>query len=174
MDIKNELLLENSKAQWLKVYSYILDHPEKFEELIGFLLSNNYRLAQRASPVVGHLAEHNVAFIVPYLGKLINNLNGHIHDAVKRNTIRMFQFVDFPEELLGEVADKCFKYLDSEREPVAVRVCSMTVLCNIVCKVPGLKDELTMMIEDHLPYGSAAYKAKAKEVLAKLRKLKAD
>ncbi len=171
MNIKAELNTENSKALWQRIANHIAVHPEAFDELMScFLSSGEYRIAQRASNVVNICVERDPELIRPYLGTIIENLDRPIHDAVKRNTVRMLQLIDIPEEYLGVVADKCFRYLDSEREPVAVRAFAMTVLANITLKVPELKNELIMMIEDHLPYGQAAYKARAKHVLATLKK----
>jgi hypothetical protein len=44
----------------------------------------------------------------------------------------------------------------------------MTVLANIAMEEPDLKDELKIVIEDGLPYGSAAYISRAKKTLKQL------
>ena len=93
------------------------------------------------------------------------------HDAVKRNTVRLLQGVDLPEELMGRVVDICFKFLLDVKEPVAVRVFSMQVLYNICLKEPELADELRIVIEEFMPHGTAGFKSRGKRILKGLQKL---
>ena len=51
---------------------------------------------------------------------------------------------------------------------MAVRVFSMSVLARIAHDQPELKNELKIMIEDQLPFGSAAFLARARKVLKQL------
>ena len=47
----------------------------------------------------------------------------------------------------------------------------MTVLSNIACQFPELKDELIMTIEEHMPFGSAGFVSRGRKVLNRLNKL---
>jgi hypothetical protein len=87
---------------------------------------------------------------------------------VKRNTVRLLQYIEIPKKFHGRVADVCFQYLASNEEPIAVRVFSMTVLERIVKENPELKRELQIIIEDHLPFASAGYLSRARKVLKNL------
>ena len=93
-----------------------------------------------------------------------------IHDAVKRNIVRLLQFISIPRSLQGKVADICFNYLNNPKEAIAVRVFSMTVLANLSTENPELKNELIPLIEDQLPFGSAGFRSRGIKVLRKLRK----
>ncbi|HEY5749370.1 MAG TPA: hypothetical protein VIU12_25055 [Chryseolinea sp.] len=88
-----------------------------------------------------------------------------IHDAVKRNTLRLLQYSELPKRLHGRVADLCFQYLQSKREPIAVKAFSLTVLQRIVEVQPELGSELKIIIEDQLPYASPAFRSRAMKVL---------
>lgn len=171
MDIKKELLKEHSKAQAVKISNYIGDAPEKFDELITLFLADEYRVTQRAAWVVSHCADQYPELIEPHLEKLILNLKNKVHVAVKRNTVRVLQDVEIPEELLGETADICFTLMQSGEETIAVKVFAMTVLGNICVKFPELKNELIPLIEDQMPYGSAGFKSRGKKILKNLSKL---
>lgn len=171
MDIKKELLKEHSKAQAVKISNYIGDDPEKFDELITLFLADEYRVTQRASWVLSHCADQYPKLIEPHLEQLILNLKNQVHVAVKRNTVRVLQDVEIPEELLGETADICFTLMQSGEETIAVKVFAMTVLGNICVKFPELKNELIPLIEDQMPYGSAGFKSRGKKILKNLSKL---
>ena len=121
--------------------------------------------------MVTHCVEAHPWLIEKHLKPILENLQNPVHDAVKRNTIRIIQSMDIPEELLGLTAELCFKFLNSGTEPVAIKAFSMTVLFNIVKKYPELKDELKMSIEDLLPYGSAGFKSRGRKILKSLEKI---
>ena len=171
MNILNLLNKEHSKDNTIEIVNYVKDDDERLNELMNIFLTGEWVLVQRAAWVVGNLAE-KTRLIDPYMPQLINNLKRQgIHDAVKRNTVRAWQFMEIPEDYLGEVAEVCFNYLGSQKEPIAVKVFSMVVLNNIVKKVPELKDELKFLIEEQLPYGSSGFKNRGKKVLSELEKL---
>lgn len=64
-----------------------------------------------------------------------------------------------------------FDTLNSGREPVAVKVFSMTVLFNIVQVYPELSEELEISIEEQMPFGSGGFKSRGRKVLKDLSKL---
>ena len=171
MNIEQELLQEHSKAQALRIAGFIDGDPEKFAELMGFYLNSGYRTTQRAAMAVSICTDRHPELIYPYLDKLITNLKKPAHDAIKRNTVRILQNIEIPERLWGEVWDLCYDFLTDGRQPVAVRAFSMTVLFNLVKKLPGLKNELKIAIEDQMPYGSAGIISRGGKILMKLEKL---
>ena len=172
MDIRATLLVEHSKANTMKIVHYIGKDQDRFDVLMEHFLANEYRVTQRAAMAVGHAADRHPKLIKKHLKSLLENLHRpDIHDAVKRNTIRLFdKHFDLPEELLGSAAELCFTYLNDPQEAVAVRAFSMGVLYNICQQEPALGNELIMVLEDHLPHGSAGFKSRGKKILAKLRK----
>lgn len=172
MDLRAELLSENSKKQTLKLAAAIIGQPEQFAQLMSYFLNDEgggYLLPQRAAAVVNEVGAREPDLLQPYFEKMILDLRNDIHDAVKRNTVRLLQYHDLPESLLGEAADICFGLLQSAKEPVAVKVFSMTVLYNIVRRVPELKSELAYSIEEQMAYGSAGFVSRGKKVLHALK-----
>lgn len=166
--MKAALLKEHSKAQAEYISNYIGKDRTKFNELITLFTGSVYRISQRAALTLSKCVDNNPELLTPHLEILIQNLQGTVHVAVKRNTLRVLQDIELPESLWGLTADICFKTLESRDEPIAVKVFAMTVLNNIAQKVPDLKNELRLIIEDQLPYGSAGFKSRAKKVLRTL------
>lgn len=172
MNLKAALLKENSKKQTLLIAATIATNPKLFEEAMEVFFANEYILTQRCAAVINACFEKNPKLIEPYLLKLIDNLSKKgLHDAVKRNTVRMLQFMDIPKNLQGLAFENCMKLLLSAEEAIAIRVFAMTVLFNI-CKVePELKNELIIAIETHLHYASKGFLNRAGKLLSKLKKL---
>lgn len=168
MNLRNEILKEHSKNQTLKIVKFIGNDEAKFKALMHLFFNDEYRVVQRTAWVVNMCAEAHPGLIKPYLNKMLDYLHMPVHDAVKRNTVRIFQFVDIPTKLIGKAASICFELLQSKDESVAVKVFSMTVLGRIVQHEPELKNELRLIIEDQFPYSTAGFSARAKKVLKKL------
>lgn len=108
--------------------------------------------------------------VIPHLKVILNYLKKPgIHDAVKRNTMRLLQFIDIPKRYQGQVAGICFGYLQDAKEPVAIKAFSMTVLASIARQNPDLRQELAIVIEDQLPYGSPAFVSRGRKVLKEIK-----
>lgn len=165
MNIRDEILKEHSKKQSEKIAAYIGSDEKRFAELMNLFLGDTYRVTQRAAMIVSICAERNPKLIEPYLLRMVNNLDGKIHDAVKRNTLRVFQFIELPKKLWGKTADICFRFLMDADEPIAVKVFAMTVAANICKHEPELKNELQLVIEDQMENASAGFRARAKRIL---------
>ena len=169
MDLQQELLRNPNKSQVLRIVNYIGNDRQRFQVLVNLFITGPYRLTQRASWPLSICVEKNPALAKPYLKLLLQNLTKEpLHNAVKRNTVRLLQYVNIPERLQGLAADICFKYLLDPKEPIAVRVFSMTVLANIASDKPDLKKELLLVLEDQLPYGSAGFISRARRIIKQL------
>ena len=171
MSLKKEILKEHSKTHTVYLASKIGPNQEAFEELMELFLGDEHRVTQRAAWVLSHCIDAHPWLIKKHLRSIIENLQKPIHEAVKRNTVRILQFIDIPEDLMGLTADICFRYLNSGKEPVAVKVFAMTVLLNIVQIYPELSEELEISIEEQMPFGSGGFKSRGRKVLKALSKL---
>ena len=168
MNIKTELLKEYSKPQAVKISNYIGRDENRFSELMKLFFEDGYRITQRAAWVVSHCSDKYPELIEPYIEPMILNLKNDIPVAVQRNTLRVLQEKEMPESIIGDAADICFKIMETAKEPIAVKVFAMTLLANICKNVPELKNELKILIEDKLPFGSAGFKSRANKILKKL------
>jgi hypothetical protein len=169
MDIKKMLEKGHSKAQVIAIVSYIGSNKNRFKALVYLYLKGPYLITQRASWPLSIAAEKDPSLILPHLKHLVKFLHHPgVHDAAKRNTMRLLQFVVIPKRLQGKVADICFEYLADKKQAIAIRVFSMSVLSEITVGHPDLQKELRILIEDELPYAKPAFVSRAKRVLKKL------
>ena len=139
MTLKEELLKEFSKKYVFNLAKKIGPDQERFDELIMLFLHDEYRVTQRAAWVLSHCVDNHPWLLEKHLEPIILNLQNDINDAVKRNTVRVLQFMEIPEDLMGILADACFKFLNSGKEPVAIKAHSMTILYNITRKFTRIK-----------------------------------
>ena len=171
MNLREVILKEHSKKQCDKVVAYVGNNASRFAELVRLFLEGPYRVTQRAGWPLSCCIEQNPKLIEPHLKQVLNfALEPGVHDSVKRNVVRLLQFIAIPKRLQGLTAKICFQFFSDKKEPIAVRVFSMTVLSNLAKELPELKNELIPLIEDQMPYASAGFISRGRKVLKELKK----
>lgn len=172
MDIKAQLIKEHSKENKDLIVNYLLNNTNEVDSLMELFFGSNHILVQRSAWVVGDLGEKHTELIRPFFPRMVKEIRKtECIIAVKRNVLRVLQFQKVDENLWGELYDVCIRFLEDKKEPVAVKVFSMTTAYNIVKHVPELKDELQGAIEQIIPEGTAGEKNRGKKILNALSKL---
>jgi hypothetical protein len=171
MKVREELHKEHSKLQVRKIARWVSNDPLRFAELMECFFSDDLVLSQRAAWAMNECAENHPELILPWLEQMIRNLDNPVHDAVRRNTVRVMSYIDIPSDLLGLATSHCFNLLISPTEPIAVKAFSMSALLNITKKENGLKNELQIVVLDLMENGSPAIISRGKKVLAELEKI---
>lgn len=169
MMLRDEILKEHSKAQCNKIVKWVGNSQKRFDELFTLFLNDEYRVVQRAAWPISESVIANPLLIKKHLGRLMKNLQKpNLHDAVKRNSIRLLQHINVPEKYHGELMEICFKYIVSPDEPVAIKAFSLTVLQNLSKTYPEILPEIKLVIEERWDYETAAFKSRAKKILKKI------
>ena len=162
-NLREEILIEHSKAQCTKIVNWVGASQQRFDELFHLFLNDDYRVVQRSAWSVSYCVIAHPGFITKHWNSLIKNLQKpNLHNAVKRNTIRLLQDINIPKKYQGQIMDICFKYVESPTEAVAVKAFSLTVLGNLAKQYPEILPELKLLIEDQLPHQTAAFRSRAK------------
>jgi hypothetical protein len=166
LNLRATVLAEYSKAQTDKIVKWVGTSQVRFDELITLFLSDEYRLIQRASGHLTHIVEAQPQLVKKHLSKIVNNLyRPGLPDAVKRNTVRLLQFIPIPKALQGKVMDCCFRFIETPGEAVAVKAFSITILGNLAQQYPDIIPELKTLLEDQLPHQKPAFVHRAKQVI---------
>ena len=169
MNLSEEILKEHSKKNTIRIVSYIGNDKKRFNDLLTIFLKGDYLLAQRSSWILSYCAIANPSFLKPHFKQLIKKIKEpNIHDAVKRNLVKIWAETPIPEKYYGEIYDICFGYLRSISEPVAIKIHSMTICQKITAIYPELQLELKITIEDMMPFGAGGIIARGKKVLRNL------
>ncbi len=166
MDIRQALMAGHSRQRTMAIVEFIGDDPQRFAELMKVFFERDYRLTQRAAWPMNYCAERHSSLIQPYLPKLLDCLDrDDMHEAIRRNIMRLLQYVEIPKRLSGKIYDQSVNLLDDPDQPIAVRVFAMSVAARIAKTEPDLMNELRLIIHKHLPHSTAAFRARAKQVL---------
>ena len=166
MDLRSIILAEHSKANCNRIVRWVGTSQKKFDELFNLFLTSEYRVNQRAAWPLSYCVINHPQFISKHLSRLVKNLHKPgIHDAVKRNTVRLLQHIEIPKKFHGEIMDICFGYLSSPDEPVAIKAFSLTILQNLSKQYPEIKNEIKLIIEERWEHETAAFHSRAKKFL---------
>jgi hypothetical protein len=169
MNLRDEILKEHSKIHALKIANYACSSTKNFKALMQCFMSNEYRLAQRAAWSVSWAAQKKPAMITPYIKDLVAALQKeNVHDAVKRNSVRVLEAIDIPEKFHGEVMNACFSFIETPSTPAAIKAFSLTTLFNLSKTYPEIKHEIKLIIEERWDTETAAFRARGKRILSSL------
>ena len=149
--------------------------PGLLRELLNLTLGDDPDIARKASWALRHCHEGKLVDFKPHVPKLIRYLRGqHIHHAVKRNILGILKNVRIPEPYKGELLDQCFGYIESGKETVAAKAFSIDIITNIAADEPSIMQELRLVLEDQLPYGTSGLISKASKILKRSKKNEHD
>ena len=166
MLLRDLILEEHSKTQTNKIIDWVGANKQRFDELMHLFLGDEYRVTQRAGWPLSYIAIQYPELVKDHLQKIVHNLNRpKLHDAVKRNTLRILQHINIPEALQGELMDACFKYIESPTEAVAVKAFSLTILHNLSTQYSEILPEIKTIVTAQIEYQTAAFKSRAKVFL---------
>jgi len=163
-----------NKVNAERIAEGILKGDFNLEDLMLCFFSEDMRLCQSASWAVTKIADSHPELLYPYLEKMIDNLNKPVHDAIVRNTVRTWQFMDIPEDYLGIIYDNSYELLADPQRAVAIRVFAMTVCTNIAQHFPELGTEIKEIILEYWDHSTAAWRGRGKRELKRLEKLKEE
>lgn len=170
--LNDQLRREHSRAHSVRLAEWIGNDAERFAALMKILLGADYRLGQRSAWVLFFVAQKSPELLTRWWPEMVAKMREPgVHHAIKRNVVRVLQDLEIPGNVVDELADACFRFLADPQETVAVRVFSMSVLEKICRNIPELKPELRLLIEEHLEFGTPAFKNRGRRILNRLEKI---
>ncbi len=168
MILRDELLREkvHSKAHATEITHYACSSPKHFKELMDCFLCNDYRITQRAAWSVSWAGRARPDLIKPYIKQLVAQLSRNdVHNAVIRNSIRVLEMTDIPEDCHAAVMNACFTFIENPNTPAAIKAFSLTTLYNLSTYYPEIKPELKLIIEMLWDGETPAFKSRGRNIL---------
>ena len=168
MDILTLLQQKYSKATCNEIVTWVGDNQLRFDVLFKHFLTGTNRVTQMAGWPLTYCIELHPNFINKHYTQLLQFVQQpNTHHAVKRNTVRLLQFVTIPKKYQGTVMDICFSYVASPKEPVATKVFALMVLSNLAAIYPEITPEVVALIQQQLPHQRPSFIYRANQFLKK-------
>ncbi len=182
-DIRSDVLALRSRQQVDRIVRWVGKDKRRFEVLMELYLSReggqtrqgdpaeDEKISRHAAWVVAHCTEKHPELAVPWPKSIIKKMREPgIHEALRRTGMSVLQCSEIPASLQGAVANICFSSIADLKISIAPRVVAMTVLARIAEHKKELAGELQTLIEQMLPYSTAAFRSRARHVLKSLPK----
>lgn len=167
MNIREAILEVHSSKQADRVATYVGNDPVLFAELVKLLTGPVYRVSQRVSWPLGLCIERYPELVKPHFKTFIKELECiDSHVAVRRNIIRLLQFVEIPKRHSGRIFDICYRFLDDPKQPVAIRCFSLSVAANIARDSPELLDELRLVALKYPQCATAGFRSRTRRIFS--------
>lgn len=175
--------VNHSREKRTEMSTLVLNHPDLIMPLIQICFEADNPISSRACWVMEFTAKENISYIFPYLDTFTASL-GTLHlDSSVRPIAKICEcliksYFSRVENLtqktltnlhLEQITTACFDWLIGDHK-VAAKAYSMTSLLLLGRKFDWIHPELKMVLEQNYNEGSAAYKARARMTLEKIRK----
>jgi hypothetical protein len=164
--LQQMILDEHSKAQKDMIVLWVGNNQQRFDELVKLFLKGEKLITQRAGWPLSDIAIMHSEIVQKHLKQLVKNIvKPNLHNAIKRNTMRLLQHIEIPESLQGDVMNCCFNFIEDPKEAVAVKASSLAVLENLSKLYPEILPEIKLIIEARWEHETAAFKSRARKIL---------
>ena len=173
-DFKKILSSDSSRMIAEIAVNAIGNNPEYFDFVLEMSLSEKSPVNWRASRAVELSTEKYPEFFLPHVNKIAELFPVFTTAGLKRSYAKILAnyINEISEDNLSVLIDVSFKYLNSDKQDIAVRAYCMLFLYKVCEKIPELANELRDSILLCFPYFSVGLKGAAKKTLKKLDKLK--
>lgn len=168
MTLRDMILDEPGKASKNEIAAFIADDPDKFAELWQLIKTDIPPVPRLAAWIMDEVVAQHPFQVKPHVEDMVDFLPGDFHDGVRRNLVKILSRTPIPEDKHGELYDLCLRWLMSGDQPVAIKVWCMEICASIAWPYPELKEEVCMVIEEQMPFGSAGFRSRGKKVLKRL------
>lgn len=166
MKLLDTILAEHSKSQVEKIVHWVGSSQQRFDQLYANFLHGEPIVKQRAAWPLSYIVQDHPGLIRKHFASFTRNLEQPgLHDAVKRNSLRLLQEISIPKRFHGRIMSLCFDFLTDPAEKPAIKAFSMTVLENLSRHYPDIRNELRLILESQWDQESAAFKSRARKIL---------
>ncbi len=173
--------VDHSKRKRMEMATTLINHPTNMEALMEIAFQVNHPLSYKASWVMEYVAKQRLDLLLPYMDRFINNGPAVYHESALRPIAKICEYLTesyfiakdpdtrkaLTEAHLSQITTNCFDWLIAEHK-VATKAYAMSCLLLLGQKYPWIWPELRLVLEQNYAQGSAAYKARARKILAKI------
>lgn len=182
----SELNYVNHSREKRNYYAQIvLNNPELLPTLLQVVFTVDDKISARAAWLFEFVAREHLDAILPHLDVFTNQMHTVHLDPAVRPVAKVAEYLieafyhknqnqtkeKLTKKQREKITETCFDWMISDQK-VAVKAYSMRSLFLLGREFEWVHDELRMILERDFVSQSAAYKARARELLKRLNKLK--
>ncbi|PWH83138.1 adenylosuccinate lyase [Algibacter marinivivus] len=180
----NELNYVNHSREKRLFYAHMMqNNPKLVPKLLNILFKVDDKISPRAAWVFEFMCNDDINTIIPYLNKFTENMHKVHLDSAVRPVAKICEFLAkaytskednniktaLTETHKERIIENCFDYMIND-EKVAPKAYSMSVLFLLGKDYDWVYPELARILEDDFSKQTAAFKARARHILKKIKK----
>lgn len=157
---------DNSVVTRDRVIKWVAHDPSRYKELVNMVLLNDPEISPRAAWPLSFASFANPGFAEKHIGPLAKMLaKPNLHDAIKRNIVRLLEKTEIPERHQGFIMDTCFRFITDPEEKPAIKAFSLGILQRLSVIYPEIRNEIVTVINDRWESESPAFRSRGKKIL---------
>ena len=170
MNIRQQLLRKHSQQNADFVEAHVVDTPGAIIQLMACFFSDEVKVAQRSSQVVGNLGRNHPKMLKPWWAEMIESGNRPVHQAIRRNVARYFSELELsiPKTLEATIVDSFTDWSCNSSSPVAVAVFAMQFVADRCQDYPKHAKRVRNAIESRLDSASPGFCNRGKKIIKQL------
>ena len=175
--------INHSRDNRKKYASLVISNPDLIPKVIDILFQVNDKTSFRAAWLLEFVARENLDSILPYLDGFIENMHTVHLDPAVRPVAKICEYLieayyhrdnNHTKDYLKlahkeKIIELSFDYMITDQK-VAAKAYSMNSLYLLGKEYDWIHPELAMILERDFNSGTAAFKARARHLLKKLKK----
>ena len=175
--------VNHSREKRLLYANLVIENPDLVPKLLDILFRVNDKASPRAAWVFEFMCNQNIKHIIPFIETFTLNIHKVHIDSAVRPVAKVCELIaksyvsktdtKIKEALTSvqkeRIIETCFDYMITEQK-VAPKAYSMTTLFMFGKEYDWVYPELTIILERDFAMQSAAFKARARQILKKIKK----
>lgn len=177
--------VNHSREKRLFYAKLMQDNPVLVPKLLEILFTVDDKISPRAAWVFEFMCKHKIETVVPYLDIFTENMHKVHIDSAVRPVAKICEFLAtayaskseskikhaLTETHKERIIENCFDYMINDVK-VAAKAYSMTTLFLLGKEYDWVHPELARILEEDFTKQSAAFKARARQILKKIKRNK--
>ncbi len=169
MENLNDIIMaEHSRAQADFIADIVISQPTLLNELVEIVFLNEEPISRRASWPLRIVSDRNPEIVTPVIPQIVKELPIIDSMPIRRALLALLVNVDIPEEFHGELLQFTTGILLNKGSEIAHVIYSTDIYYKLSVNEPDLLNELALMLEQLLPYGSPGVKSKSRKTIKKI------
>ena len=175
--------VNHSRENRLKYALMVIEQPELIPKVIDILFAVNDKISPRAAWLLEFMARENIDSMLPFLDRFTEEMHRVHKDSAVRPVAKICEYLveayfskhqnhtkDYLKTIHKErIIELSFDYMITEQK-IAAQAYSMNTLYLLGMEYDWVHPELIIILERGFSTGSAGYKARARQLLKKLKK----
>lgn len=177
--------VNHSREKRLFYAKLVNKNPDLITKLLDILFLVDDKISPRSAWVLEFTCQKNIDIIIPYLDEFTKNMHKVHLDSAVRPVAKICELLaksysektdnaikqKLTETHIDRIIENCFDYMINNGK-VAPKAYSMTTLFMLGKNYDWVYPELKRILEEDFSKQSAAFKARARHILKKMKKLK--